>query len=676
MLVCWEWLEQYVDLSIGHDKMAAMFAMSGLNHEWTRQVGRDIVMDLEVTSNRGDCLSHIGIAREAAVLLGNRLRLPDPAPKFGALSAKSLLQIDNQFLDACSRYTARVIRGVKVGPSPEWLVRRLNAVGINTVNNVVDVTNYVMMECGQPLHAFDLAKIGGARIIIRPAREKEMFTAIDHRNYELDSRMLVIADANQPIALGGVMGGAESEVSDTTTDLLIEAAGFAPMSVRRTVRKLKLESPSSFRFERRPDPAILDWASLRCCQLIQQIAGGEVCQGSVDTGDNCIPREPISFRLEQIERVLGIAVQQDAVINILTNLGCAVVHAESTSNRMVVTPPSWRCDLTREIDLIEEVARIHGYEQIPEDVVVPIAIAASRPRDVVLERVRHVLSAYGIDEAMTPSVVTDTLEACGSVWTEALPLATETPLLVGSRLLRRSLLPSLLAARYHNQTLAERNAQLYEIANIFLPEPEATGLPREQSSLGIVAGGELRNIRGIVESILEKVLPPQMNVVWKPAQHAFYRSGTALFLSIDEHVLGWLGIVCPKVQAALSLDQPCTAAELDLGCLTTYLQAVRTAGPVSPFPAVARDLNFVLDEGRTWEQLSKVCQSAGGELLQHVDYRETYRDPAKDGAGRKRILISLHFQSLNRTLTSEEVDESVKRIVESCQSDLAATLLG
>ena len=276
MLVCWEWLSQYVDLSSQDPRqLANQFAMSGLNHESTAQVGSDTVIDLEVTSNRGDCLGHIGVAREAAALLGKPLCIPKPTPEFGSRSSTEFIHIDNQFAEACPRYTARVIRGVKIGPSPEWLVRRLAAVGINSINNVVDATNYVMLECGQPLHAFDLQAIRGGQILIRPAKAGEKFLAIDHRTYELDPQMVVIADAQRAVALGGVMGGVDSEVALSTKDLLIEAASFSPLAVRHAARKLKLHSPSSFRFERCPDPAGLEWASLRCCQRIlhQQLRG-------------------------------------------------------------------------------------------------------------------------------------------------------------------------------------------------------------------------------------------------------------------------------------------------------------------------------------------------------------------------------------------------------------------
>ncbi len=674
MLVCWEWLSQYVELAVEVDVMASRFAMSGLNHESTAQVGQDVVLDLEVTSNRGDCLGHIGVAREAAVLLGKQLCIPDPQPASSAESAAAAIQVDNRFEAACPRYSARIIRGVKVAPSPAWLVRRLAAVGVASINNVVDVTNYVMMECGQPLHAFDLAQIRGGQVIVRPAKAGEKFVAIDHHTYELDPQVVVIADAERAVALGGVMGGEESEVTDQTTDLLIEAASFAPLSIRRTARKLKLHSPSSFRFERRPDPAGLDWASRRCCELILEVAGGQLANGCVVSGAEVPPRAPIEVRLPQIPRILGISVPAAEAIRILAALGCQVEHA--SPKLLSVVPPSWRGDLYREIDLIEEVARIHGYDQIPENVPVPLSVAAPRPKDLMLNRARHVLSAFGIDEAMTPSVVNETLENCGSVWTSEPALATETPLLVGSRLLRRSLLPSLLAARYTNQTQAIRNAQLYEVANVYLSQAKTKGLPQEQSTLGLVTTGDVRVVKGIVEEILAQVAGKLASIEWHVADHPFFQAGTSQRIGLAEQTLGWIGLVHKRVQSAVGLDHPCAAGELNLDLLTGLHTEVRRADPISPFPAVQRDLNFIVDEPLRWADLEQLCRAEGGSELQEVVYQETYRDPKKDGAGKKRLLLSLQFQSLSRTLTGEEVDVSVSRIIKACQQKLAAQLLG
>ena len=678
MLVCWDWLAEYVRLNVAPDDLANRFAMSGLNHESTSRVGSDTVIDLEVTSNRPDCLGHIGVAREAAVLLGENLTIPAANPKVDhAIKASHSIAIENLFPQACPRYTGRVLRGVKIGPSPSWLIRRLAAIGINSVNNVVDVTNYVMMECGQPLHAFDLDKLNGGKIIVRPAQDGEKFLAIDHRTYQLDSKMVVIADAERAVALGGVMGGADSEVSSTTTNLLIESASFEPLAIRRAARMLRLQSPSSFRFERRPDPAGLDWASRRCCELILQVAGGSLLDGCVETGQEEGAESNITLRLPQIARVLGIQIPQQDCERILSALGCQV--SQDGIDRLAIVAPSWRRDLSREVDLIEEVARIHGYDKIPENAVVPMSVAATRPKDLVLGRCRNVLSAYGVDEAITPSVVSSVLDGCGSPWTEAASLATEVPLLEGARQLRRTLLPSLLVARAWNQTQAGRDAHLYEVATIYLPsgsDKSPHGLPNEQSTLAFVTGMDLLSAKGIVEDLVAACVARNVPLATTNFDHPLFQRGTASQFQLGGQLLGCVGLISKSASKSLGLEGNTAAFEIAVGTLENHLEEIRRASRVSPYPAMVRDLNFVLDESLRWSELANVCKAAGGELLQRVDYRETYRDEKKDGAGKKRLLLSLVFQSPDRTLTSAEVDLAVGNIVAQCQSTCNGQLLG
>ncbi|MEO8268769.1 MAG: phenylalanine--tRNA ligase subunit beta [Aureliella sp.] len=688
MLVCWEWLSEYVDLNVAADVLANRFAMSGLNHESTEMVGDDVVIDLEVTSNRGDCLGHIGVAREAAVILQGDLRIPNPQPVASTSRVTEHIAVVNQAPELCSRYTARVVRGVKVGPSPQWLTRRLAAIGIASINNIVDVTNYVMMECGQPLHAFDLRLLSGGQINIRAARDEESLLAIDHRTYQLDSKMIVIADAERAVAIGGVMGGADSEVTEQTIDVLIEAAAFEPLAVRRAARLLKLQSPSSFRFERRPDANGIDWASRRCCELILQVAGGEVCQGVDDVGT--APQQPqsIELRQAQIARVLGIDIPLPEVERILTALGCRVDRAATSASQashpdqasqwgvLHILPPSWRSDLTREVDFIEEVARIFGYEQIPENVSVPLHVAEIRPKDIAMARVRHTLSAYGIDEAMTASVVPDSFEKFGSPWTVQPPLETETALLVGSRTLRRSLIPSLLAARYTNQTQSIRNAQLYEAASLYVAGATAADLPTQIAALALVTQGDLQIVKGIVEEIIAQVVGHAAQPVWQPNEHGLFAPDSLQQVYLGDRLLGYVGLISRSVQDAFSLEQTVAAAELSVDALTAQLEPVRRTARVSLFPAVTRDLNFVVDEPVRWNTFRDVCRTAASELLQDVRYQETYRDTDKDGEGKKRLLLSLHFQSLDRTLTGDEVDADVALIIAACEKQCAAKLLG
>ncbi|HEY2760625.1 MAG TPA: phenylalanine--tRNA ligase subunit beta, partial [Pirellulales bacterium] len=351
MIVSWNWLKQYVTLSMPPEEFERRLMLAGLNHEETKPVGSDLAIDLEITSNRPDCLGHIGIAREAAVVFGVPLSVPNPQPAQSKTAVTGLTKVTLECPNLCFRYTARVIRGVKVQASPGWLIDCLKTIGIEPINNVVDVTNFVLMECGQPLHAFDFQKLEGQEIIVREARKGERLEAINHKTYELESGMCVIADRSRPVGLGGVMGGASTEVTAKTTDVLIEAAEFDPLSIRNTSRKLALHSDSSYRFERGLDPQGVDWASRRCCELILQTAGGELASGVIDVGRKATAREPIVLRLPQLKRILGIEIDPAEVRRILSALGNSEQKA-SNNAQIEVIPPSWRRDLTREIDLI------------------------------------------------------------------------------------------------------------------------------------------------------------------------------------------------------------------------------------------------------------------------------------------------------------------------------------
>ncbi|MEM9645423.1 MAG: phenylalanine--tRNA ligase subunit beta, partial [Planctomycetota bacterium] len=680
MLVSWKWLSKYVDLSMPIAELEDRFSFSGLNHEGTETIPDaggepNHVIDLEVTSNRGDCLGHLGVAREVAVLYNKELCRPAPQLSAGQKKVSDLLSIENRFLEACPRYTARVVLGVRVGPSPAWLVEALNSVGIASVNNVVDATNFVMLECGQPLHAFDHAKLEDQKIIVRPAEDDESLEAIDHREYKLSPSMCVIADAARASAVAGVMGGAHSEVNAETRDLVIEAAVFTPLSVRRTARALKLHSPSSFRFERRVDPVGVEWASRRCCELIVELAGGEVCEGILDSAPDIPSRDPIELRPSQISRILGITIDSEDVSRILNALGC-----ESGPNPDSFIPPSWRHDLTREIDLIEEVARIHGYEKIPEDS--PIHVAPSRRRsfDAATERVREILTASGISEAMTPSVVNEKLDAQISPWTDRQPLQTQTAMLDGSKILRRSLLPSLLQSRARNWAASSLHADLFEIAHVYLPGEEVDDLPRETYALGVIAGGDFYRLKGIVESLCDRLgIVGRLTVALVERQG--FAPGTSIELSIQTKnqesptIIGYMGSFDAATTKAWKLPDGVHAAELSLPALLEIANLVTQQQQISAFPSINRDLNFIVAESVRWGELETVVRAAVDENLTDVRYQETYRDAQRDGADTKRVLLSLELQSQTETLSGSQADVLVQKVIAACNQQLDAKLL-
>jgi len=669
MIVSWNWLKDYVNLDVPATDVERRLMLAGLNHEDTSVVGDDVAIDFEVTSNRPDCLGHIGIAREAAVLFDNELIVPAADPPAGKMPVTDLTRITLQSPELCPRYTARVIRGVKVKRSPKWMVDRLNTLGIAAINNVVDVTNFVLMECGQPLHAFDLAKLDSHEIIVRDARPGEHFLAINHKTYELAAGMCVIADRSRAVGLGGVMGGAETEVGPSTVDVLIEAAEFDPLSIRNTARKLNLHSDSSYRFERGLDPEAVDWASRRACELILELAGGELAAGVIDVGRPPPHREPIVLRLSQIERILGIRIPADRVRQILKALGN--LERAATSERIEVTPPSWRRDLTREIDLIEEVARIHGYEAIPEDVHVPMAASARTESDRVLIRVRSALNGAGVDEAMTLSAVEESASNIFSPWTEAPALYSPTPVLRRADNLRRSLIPSLLLARKTNEAMGNARIELFEISRVYLPQ--AKGLPHEDLMLGVTSSGDFLQVKGVIEGVLA-ALHSVATLDVQPYSHPLFEPGRAVELVLAGERFGFLGEVSDEGLKEFEIRTRTTVAEVRVALLEKAARLIPQAVVLSPYPTVSRDLNLVVDEATRWADVERSVRSAAGRELAQLQYLDTYRDPERLGAGKKSLLFSIVLRGLEGTLTSSQADLIRDALVARCEADHGAKL--
>ncbi|MBC8377579.1 MAG: phenylalanine--tRNA ligase subunit beta, partial [Planctomycetes bacterium] len=381
MKISLNWLRDYVDTSLSAEEIGEILSNLGFPIESIEAIGDDTMLDVEVTSNRGDCLGHIGVARELAAAVGTKLKLPAIDLKEADETAAGLVKVQIQEPPLCNRYTARIIKNVKIGPSPDWLIKRLETIGQRSVNNVVDVTNYVMMETGQPSHAFDYDKIAGQTIIVRKAAGGEKLTSIDETKCDLNDSMLVIADANIPVAMAGVMGGLDTEVSETTMNVLLEVAHFEPVTVRTAARKLVLQSEASFRFERHVDIENIDWVSARIAQLIAETGGGTVAKGIVDAWPQKKERPTIAMRLSRMNALLGIEITKEKVIAIFSALG---FKPEAKNDDLIVcTPPSWRHDLYREADLIEEAARCYGYDNIPIESKIHIEVAPPNKREKI-----------------------------------------------------------------------------------------------------------------------------------------------------------------------------------------------------------------------------------------------------------------------------------------------------
>ena len=691
MIISWKWLQEYVPLAVSVHEAAERFRLTGLNHESTTAVGDDYAVDLEVTSNRPDCLGHLGIAREAAVLYGAPLSIPAGKIETSNDPITQYLTIENKAPELCPRYMARVVRGVRIGPSPKWLAERLATIGIASVNNVVDVTNYVLMESGQPLHAFDLGQLKDRRIIIRAAAAKEPFNAINHKLYSLEPGMCVIADAQNPVALGGIMGGASSEIGPETRDVVVETAEFVAMNIRNTSRKLNLRSDSSYRFERPLDRSNMDWVSRRCCELIVQVAGGSICQGVIDLGARPVEPAAVRLRYERIERVLGIRVPEEEIVRILTALGCRLVA--TLPMECTIAPPTWRKDLTREIDLVEEVARVYGYDKIPEDVRVAMARGSKTPRERMLEKVRRVMTASGFDEAMTISAVPPEWSEAFSPWTRESPLVSSTPVLRTANHLRRSLLPSLAGARRLNESLANEVFDLFETAKVYLPVADSS-LPQEELVLAAASGFGLANVKpgraldedalrrscthlkGVLQAVLDTLAePPKMSTAPlepRDDERAFFLPGGACRVLLNGRLWGFLGVLSDKAKQAFELRGESAMFEVLLSPLQELAVKPPQYKPISTFPSVRRDVNLVVAELTTWAQIERVVEQSAGALLESLQLVDVYRNAEKLGAGRKSLVFSADFRSSDSTLTSVEVDALRDRIVDACKHELGA----
>jgi len=707
MILSKQWLAQYVDGPDSAAELAERLALAGLNHESSWEVGGDTAVEIEVTSNRPDWLGHLGVAREVAVLWRRPLRLPDVRLPEGKGEAGSAMAVEIAAPELCPHYSARVIRGVTIGPSPDWLVERLRTVGVTSVNNVVDVTNYVMLECGQPLHAFDLARIeggriAGGRIIVRRAVAGEPFEAINHKTYTLTDTMCVIADARRPVALAGVMGGAETEIRGDTTDVLLESAQFAPLAVRAAARGLALASASSYRFERGPDPAMVEWASRRAAALILEVAGGRL-EGDVGTaGTLAVPKLSVSLASGRVAAVLGVDVPAERQREILAGLGFVAepptTGTDPANGSMRWRVPSWRRDVTREIDLVEEVARIEGYDRVPENVAIAARPVEWSDREQTVRRVGEVFVGAGFCEAMTRSVVTTALEETQSPWTDAAPLTISPPLVRGADRLRRSLVPSLLEARAGNEAVGAPHGELFEIARGYVARPGAGKTPARQDEgpleepllAACVTGGDFFRGKGIAEAVLAALGVTAIagesagghgDVVidMRPVSLDLFTPGRTAEVLLRRQGgaaerIGVVGEVAAPVLERLAVAAPVTAVELRLDRLEFAIGRDRVRRRPSDFPAVQRDVNLVVAADVPWADVEAAIRVGAGELLAGLQLVQVWEDAERLGAGKKSFVVALRLRSAAGTLSGEEAARAVATVVASCAERVGATL--
>lgn len=667
MKVSVNWLRDYVDIDLAAEQLGEILMNLGLPCEGIEHLDGDAVLDVEITSNRGDCLSHIGIARELAAATGKELRLPEVRLEEMDRSASDFVGVEIHDPDACGRYTARIIEGVKIGPSPDWLRKRLEAVGMRSVNNVVDATNYAMLETGQPPHAFDYATIEGKKIIVRKAAPGEHIISIDGTQCALAPEMLVIADAQRPVAIAGVMGGLQTEVGDATTTILLEDAYFDPVGTRRTSRRLSLPSEASFRFERIVDIERIDWASQRTAQLIVQVAGGRVAGGVVDA----YPRKPqprqVAMRLSRLNSLLGIDVPRDVVMKILSALQ---FEPRLQDDSVVCVAPTWRSDILREVDLIEEVARVYGYDKVPTRKRIQIEAMPADARQKLAEAVGGFLNGCGYYETVNVTFV-DRSVADLFVPEGAGHLAVRDVTRKTGNFLRQTLLGSLLEVLKTNVNARNLPCRIYELADTFAPTEARDSLPQERAMLSLVTDGDLRQLRGAVEGLIGSI-NRTADVRFEPAEMVWAQVGARI--TVNGREIGHAGVFSDAVRQKFDFKDltPC-GAEMDFGELMSLRSGPIKIRPIPRFPAIERDLSILVAEQTTWARIAHAVESGAPTELEETRFVDIYRGKGIS-PGTKSVTLSLRFRDEDGTLTHETVDRYQAAIVDSLSKAVDAEL--
>jgi len=661
-------LKDYVEIGLSVEEVAEVLSDLGLPYEGIEYLDDDAVIDVEVTTNRGDCLGYIGIARELAAATGKQLKMPEVELDESDKDVAEYAAVEILEPNLCGRYTARIIEGVRVGPSPGWLIRRLEAVGLRSVNNVVDATNYAMMETGQPPHAFDYARIADGKIIVRKAISGERITSIDGTKCELNTDMLIITDPRGPVAIAGVMGGLDTEVSPDTTTILLEDAYFDPVSVRTTSRRLALPSEAAFRFERTVDIEMVDWASKRTAQLITMVAGGKVAKGVVDVYPKRPTPKQVSLRLSRLSRLLGIDVPCEEVIKILLALG---FKPQRKGDLVVCMVPSWRhSDVYREVDLIEEAARVYGYNKIPTERKIKIEVTPVDTRQKLVRALGAYLNGCGFYETINVSFVDDSVAGLFTEGSVKGHLAVTDISRKGDNLLRQTLLGSLLGVLKTNLNVGNSPCRIFEIADTFVPTGKENTLPAEEAKLALVCDGNLTDLRGVIEGLV-KTIDRDAQILFTPASVIWAQAGAQII--VNGRAIGTAGIVSKAVKEKFDFNLSPAAAELDFELLLSLHRGTVKVKPIPRFPAIQRDLSIVVDEEVQWADILQAAKKKATDELEDIWFVGIYHGKGIP-SDKKSVTLSLRFRDQDGTLTHETVDRFQADIVESLARSVSAEL--
>jgi len=692
MKVLYSWLRDFVDVPAGPAEMGRRLSLRGLALEGIEPappgeappgappIADDAVLDFDVTANRPDCLSIVGIAREVATVYGLPLRLPSPAAT-GHLRSATLRAVDRDAFsvridaaDLCPRYVGAAAE-VRVAPSPAWLQRRLTAQGVRPISNVVDITNYVLLELGQPMHAFDQARLADGAIVVRRAAAGEPLTTLDGKARTLSADMLVIADAARATGIGGVMGGADSEVRDATTRIVLESAWFKPQSVRATAKRLGLRTEASMRFERGADPTAQATAMARACALLEIVGAGRAAGTLVDAVAQPFVAREIALTHAHVEALLGMAVPAEAVARLLHALGFQTAAAGAAAWR--VTVPGWRPDVARPEDLIEEVGRHHGFEHLPATFPpVHQAPAPSDPRLPRDARVRRTMLAAGFSEAISFAFVD---EAAAAPFATGAPLVRlANPLSETFAVMRPSVLPGLVAAVGHNRRHEQRDVRLFEIATAFAPDGERRSLGAAWT--GAAAGDhwsghrrdvDLFDLTGVATAICADA---GLTASFEPVETAWLVAGRAARIVAGGDAVGSLGLLAPAIADAHGVPRgdAVYVAEIDLDRLTALApRATTRVEPLPRFPSVVRDVSLLVPDALSAATVRDTMRAAAPPTLVGMREFDRYQGQGTP-PGTVSVSLRFTFRAADRTLTDDEVAGALQRMIAAATATLGA----
>ena len=711
MNISYNWLRELTDTQLAPRELAERLTMLGLAVEGVHEAGDDYVLDIDLTSNRPDCLSHLGVAREVAAMEDLRVHLPEAKPQAVAGLTEEFTAVEITDADLCPRYAARVVRGVKIKPSPDWLVKRLEAIGQRPINNVADITNYVLHETGQPLHAFDLAKLSEQRIVVRRARAGEKLKTLDGVERELDDEMLVIADASRAVALAGVMGGEETEISDATGDVLIESAYFNPDSVRRTARLLGMRTEASHRFERGADYAGVLRAQERCVALICELAGGVATENAIDVYPRPLKQAVVSLRPERVEALTGLQVSPAGIEKILTALGFSqtakMSNAEAVPglrdgvieelpvnlhSKMTFVAPTWRVDIGIEEDLVEEVARHAGYDKIATELPASGIAGEYQPSERKKRAMRVALTACGYDEAISFSFIDASHDETFELVSELVSqedaenrfVTLRNSIIEGSTRMRPTLLAGLLSAVRHNFNHGTRDVRLFETGRIFAASSESGALPLEREALALVATGgateeqragherelDFYDLKGALEMAVDAMNFLPLKFAEASARHL--REGQAAAISLnDGKRIGYIGRLSESLAADYKFRQPVYVTEIDLTSLLEAREATVLYTPLARYPSVTRDVSLLVARRTGFAELLAAVSEQQVEFCRDARLVGVY-EGANLPEGKRSVTLRLEYRADEQTLRDEEVDEMHKGIVNALEEKFDA----